>query len=213
MLTKVVNQVFPLASWEFELFQDEEGNYSFHGATVCDYFEIKNASVSIQRQVDEDWRFKAPVELGKGSDAWMIREPGLYQLAMKAKTPMAKEFQRWVYSVLLPKLRADGGYIMPNATSEQIRALTAKNDYLQKRRREVYGLFREIAKFNCPAPPSKGKPFTTEEQNSLFDARRQTYLQCWNAWEASSARGSVKVTIDEVDGFLPKSLAAPWRTP
>jgi len=123
MLTRIQDQVYPLANWEFEMFQDESGNFSFHGASVCDYFELKNPSVTIQRYVDEDWRFKAPVELGKGSNSWMIKEPGLYQLAMMAKTPQAKEFQKWVYSDLLPKLRASGGYIMPTATSEQLSGL------------------------------------------------------------------------------------------
>jgi prophage antirepressor-like protein len=123
MLTKVQNKIFPLAEWEFDIFQDEKENYSFHGATVCDYFGLIDPSVIIQRYVDEDWRFKAPVELGKASNAWMISEPGLYQLAMIAKTPLAKKFQKWVYSEVLPKLRASGGYIMPTATSEQLAGL------------------------------------------------------------------------------------------
>lgn len=127
VLTKVKNEIFSLANWDFEIFQDDEGNYSFHGATVCDYFEIKNPSVSIQRNVDEEWRFKSSVELGKGLDAWMIREPGIYQLAMLSKTPMAKKFQKWVYSDLLPKLRAEGGYIMPSATLEEALALVERH--------------------------------------------------------------------------------------
>lgn len=126
MLTRIKNEMFSVANWDFEIFQDEDGNYSFHGATVCDYFEIKNPSVAIQRNVDEEWRFKAPIELGKGSDSWMIREPGLYQLAMIAKTPLAKRFQKWVYSEILPKLRAEGGYIMPTASSEQLQALQSQ---------------------------------------------------------------------------------------
>ncbi len=112
MLTKVKNEIFSLANWDFEIFQDEEGNYSFHGATVCDYFEIKNPSVSIQRNVDEEWRFKSPVELGKGLDSWMIREPGVYQLAMLAKTPMAKKFQKRVYSEVLPNFPLSSGGIL-----------------------------------------------------------------------------------------------------
>jgi len=123
MLTRMEKQVYPLADWEFEMFQDAEGGFYFHAASVCDYFELKNASVTVQRHVDEDWRFKAKVEDGKGGDAWVIKEPGLYQLAMVAKTPQAKQFQKWVYSELLPKLRAEGGYIMANATQQQVEAL------------------------------------------------------------------------------------------
>lgn len=144
MLTKVAIELFTVQNWDFEIFQDENGDFAFHGATVCDYFGIKNPSVSIQRHVDEDWRFKASVELGKGSNAWMIKEPGLYQLAMAAKTPMAKQFQRWVYGTVLPKLRASGGYIMPNATSKQLEALEEEIKELQEINAKVFKKNREL---------------------------------------------------------------------
>lgn len=131
MLVKVAEQTFPLAGWEFEVFQDDDGQYCFHGATVCDYFKLKNPSVMIQRHVDEDWRFRAPVELGKGLDAWMVKEPGLYQLAFVAKTAMAKKFQRWVFDEVLPKLRETGLYKIKSRFSDeinqQIEELVAKN--------------------------------------------------------------------------------------
>jgi prophage antirepressor-like protein len=141
MLTRIKNELFSVADWDFEIFQDEQGNYSFHGATVCDYFEIKNPTVAIQRHIDEEWRFKAPVEFGKGSNAWMIREPGLYQLAMIARTPLAKTFQKWVYSEVLPKLRAEGGYLMPTATQQQTQALM---DQLQVRLSVLEGNSRKV---------------------------------------------------------------------
>jgi prophage antirepressor-like protein len=129
---------------DLEIYQDDESVYWFHGATLCDIFELPNPSQMIQRHVDDDWRKKFPAVRGK--DSWYVMEPGFYQLLHVSKHPAAKRFQRWVYSEVLPKLRADGGYIMPNATSEQIRALTGKFNYLnEKHRREIYPLFNKVA--------------------------------------------------------------------
>lgn len=111
---------FDILNTELEIYQDESGDYWFHGATLCDIFDFTNSTQDIQRHVDEDWRKKYPF---RGREAWYIAEPGLYQLIHASKNPAAKRFQRWVYSEVLPKLRAEGGYIMPSATAQQLKSL------------------------------------------------------------------------------------------
>jgi hypothetical protein len=128
-----------------------------------------------------------------------------------SKTEWGKQFQKWVFEEVLPKLRADGGYIMPNATSEQVRALTGKFTYLnQKHRREIYPLFKEIAALNAPTLKPLGRQRTTEERNADFLAQREIYFKCWDAWESSASRSTVRVTLEEADQFLPTDLARPW---
>lgn len=127
-----------LLNVELEIYQDEGGAYWFHGATLCDVFDLSNPSQTIQRHVDDDWRKKFPAKHGK--DSWYVLEPGLYQLLHASNHPAAKRFQRWVYSEVLPKLRAKGGYIMPTASSEQLEALqkevaTLQSDNTRLRRR------------------------------------------------------------------------------
>lgn len=54
------------------------------------------------------------------SDYVLINEPGLYQLIFGSQLEKAREFQRWVYTVVLPELRKNGAFIdvQPNDTSE-----------------------------------------------------------------------------------------------
>lgn len=119
-----------LLNIELEIYEDDQKIYWFHGATLCDIFDLPNPSQAVQRHVDDDWRKKFPVVHGK--DAWFVMEPGFYQLLHASKHPAAKRFQRWVYSEVLPKLRASGGYVMPNATSKQLEALQSEVQSLQE---------------------------------------------------------------------------------
>lgn len=45
------------------------------------------------------------------SDYTFINEPGLYQLIFSSKLEKSKEFQKWVYSTVLPSIRRNGGFI------------------------------------------------------------------------------------------------------
>ena len=44
-------------------------------------------------------------------DMLFINESGLYSLILSSKLPQAREFKRWVTSVVLPQIRKTGGYI------------------------------------------------------------------------------------------------------
>jgi prophage antirepressor-like protein len=123
-----------LLNVELELYKDDDNNYWFHGATLCNIFELLNPSQTIQRHVDDDWRRKFPVTHGK--EAWFVMEPGLYQLLHISKHPAAKRFQRWVYGDVLPKLRSQGLYVVKNRDEslaeyeEREAALLAENHRL-----------------------------------------------------------------------------------
>ena len=43
-----------------------------------------------------------------------IKEPGLYSLIFSSKMPAAKQFQRWVFSTVLPNIRKHGSYSCDN---------------------------------------------------------------------------------------------------
>jgi prophage antirepressor-like protein len=114
---------------ELEIFQDIDGEYWFHAATLCDILKISNPSVSIQRHVDDDWRKKFPAIHGK--ESWYVMEPGLYQLVHASESPAAKRFQRWVFGDVLKKLRSQGYYIA-QTDAETLTALEAKISELQE---------------------------------------------------------------------------------
>lgn len=74
---------------------------------VCDILEHTNPSVAID-MLDADERCKK--SLGRQGDAWVVSEPGLYQLIMRSNKPQAKPFQRWVTHEVLPQIRKTGAY-------------------------------------------------------------------------------------------------------
>jgi prophage antirepressor-like protein len=190
-----------LLNIDLEIYQEDDGVFWFHGATLCDVFEIANPSQAIQRHVDDDWRKKFPAVHGK--DSWYVMEPGFYQLLHASKHPAAKRFQRWVYSEVLPKLRADGGYIMPNATSDQVRALMAKHNYLvaNQKKRWWYTVFREIAEYNAK--------LIGDGKNST---RENFYWQCFEAWKARNPeRIREALTLEQAEAIVPKTLKLPWK--
>jgi prophage antirepressor-like protein len=90
---------------------------------------IENTARHLQRNVFPEYKQKRLV--GEGRPAWYIAEPGIYQLTFKAATDEARNFQSWVFEEVIPSIRRDGGYISPEATTEQLEALQSQIDIQQ----------------------------------------------------------------------------------
>jgi prophage antirepressor-like protein len=102
--------------------EPEKTKHWFRATDLCEVlFNQKNAFRYVN-QYCKDWQFRE-FQVGKGRPALYVCESGVYRLILRSKAPIALEFQDWLTEEVLPKLRASGGYIMPNATSEQIEAL------------------------------------------------------------------------------------------
>jgi len=120
----MLSSTFHFDGQDFATLTDDEGVHWIHAGDVCRYLEVKNPSQTIQRHVFPDWRKQ--IAVGPGQPAWFINEPGFYLLTGKVSSPKAEKAQRWFYGVVLPKLRAEGGYIRPDATQQQKEALISK---------------------------------------------------------------------------------------
>lgn len=84
----------------------------FVGKDVAEMLGYQNGSRDINRHVDEEDRNMITVNDGRQNrDVIIINESGLYSLILSSKLPQAKEFKRWVTSVILPALRKTGSYI------------------------------------------------------------------------------------------------------
>lgn len=112
----------------FNVWTDEKGREYFRALDACAALKFSNVSQSLKRYVDPDYIIKIDDGSHRAGGTNYLSEPGLYQLIFASKTDWAKQFQRWVFEEVLPKLRASGGYIMPTATSEQIEALVSERD-------------------------------------------------------------------------------------
>jgi len=90
----------------------------FVGKDIADDLGYQNGSRDINRHVDDDDRQKIMVFDGnQNKETIVINESGLYSLILHSKLPAAKKFKRWVTSEVLPTLRKNGAYSIPNTPS------------------------------------------------------------------------------------------------
>ena len=110
-----------------------DGQVGFVGKDVTRVLGYKNASKAIDDHVDEDDKLNnvSLSSLGQRG-GWIINESGLYSLILSSKLPQAKEFKRWVTSVVLPQIRKTGGYI-PVSEEDDEKTILAKAVGIMKR--------------------------------------------------------------------------------
>jgi prophage antirepressor-like protein len=95
----------------------------------------KDTARLLQMNVFPDYRFQSSFGEAK-RPAWYLYEHGAVQLATKLDSPECEPFQRWVFETVV-KLFTSGGYIMPTATSEQLKALQSEITRLQVEKKEL----------------------------------------------------------------------------
>lgn len=104
-----------------------KGEVWFVAKDVCDALGHSNSRKAISDNVYVEDR--ADVTISDGSQnrsMTIINESGLYSLIMKSRLEIAKTFQRWVTSEVLPAIRRQGYYIDPSAqlTRAELRKLS-----------------------------------------------------------------------------------------
>lgn len=125
---------FEFRDQSVEIFITEDGKELFHGADVCRALgRSDNSARTIKTFVKPKWWIEYPNPKG-GKPVLCLFEPGLYQLATNPifNSEFASKFQDLVFEVVLPKIRASRGFIMPGTTSEEVQALVAEYQSLQK---------------------------------------------------------------------------------
>lgn len=118
----------------------------FVGKDVATALGYTDTAHSLLDHVDDEDRVNSKTqgqnnpEFGQRG-CWLINESGLYSLVLGSKAPKAKEFKRWVTSVVLPSIRKNGGYIagQEELTPEQIvaKALIVANKIIEEKDRQL----------------------------------------------------------------------------
>lgn len=84
----------------------------FVGKDVAEMLGYKEPSKAVRERVDPEDKGVSDLDTPGGIQRTvLINESGLYSLILSSKLPQAKEFKRWVTSVILPALRRTGSYI------------------------------------------------------------------------------------------------------
>jgi len=99
----------------------ENGEPWFVGKDVADVLGYSKPLDALQRHIEEDDSVKHGLidSRGRNQQTIFINESGLYSLILSSKLPQAKEFKRWVTSVVLPQIRKTGGYIPTNDDDDE----------------------------------------------------------------------------------------------
>lgn len=145
----------------------------FVGKDVAAPLGYANSSKAIIAHVDdEDKRFEmipAPdSQNGNLVKTALINESGVYSLIFSSRMEKAKEFKRWVTSVVLPSIRKHGAYIAPqpqgletfatalDTLTAAVQALTQRMDQQEQDRRKTLPPPRALDESNpfddCPVP-------------------------------------------------------------
>lgn len=95
----------------------------FVGKDVAEILGYKKARNAIAQHVDDEEKKEAPIQGTPGGTQSMtiINESGLYSLILSSKMPNAKRFKHWVTSEVLPAIRKNGSYQIPQTPEEQLK--------------------------------------------------------------------------------------------
>ena len=92
-----------------------DGEPWFVGKDIADCLGYSNSSKAVMVHVDDEDKKSAMLPNSQNGNSvgkfTLINESGIYSLIMSSKLPSAKEFKRWVTSVILPSIRRTGGYV------------------------------------------------------------------------------------------------------
>lgn len=89
---------------------NDENNPKFVARDVCEALGIINPSDAIKNLDDDEKGVEKVYTLGGVQNTLVITESGLYALIMRSNKPAAREFRKWVTSVILPTIRKTGQF-------------------------------------------------------------------------------------------------------
>ena len=99
------------------------GQPFFVGADVANALGYANSRKAIADHVDAEDKIDGVTirdAIGREQKAVVINESGVYSLILRSNLPKAKEFKRWVTSVVLPSIRKYGVYATDNFIEKAI---------------------------------------------------------------------------------------------
>jgi len=111
-------------------------NPFFIAKDIAEFLEYTNTKKAIIDHVDEDDKISfKQLKQNRGNETLplniqdqtiLINESGLYSLILRSKLEKAKEFKKWVTSLVLPSIRKNGQYKLESIQKE---LETTKNNY------------------------------------------------------------------------------------
>lgn len=83
--------------------------------------------------------------LGREQNISFIPEGDIYRLIVRSKLPSAEKFEKWVFDEVLPSIRKNGSYQLPQTYAEALRELAKKVEENENLQTEVLIMTDKIA--------------------------------------------------------------------
>lgn len=126
-------QLFNFEKQEVRTFLVNEEPY-FVGKDVAKILGYSRTADAIKAHVDEEDKLTRQfTDSGQRREMTIINESGMYSLILSSKLPNAKKFKRWVTSEVLPTIRKNGSYQLPQTPEGQIRLLLESSVHTDER--------------------------------------------------------------------------------
>lgn len=118
-----------------------DGKEWFKDSDIASFLEYRD-SFNMKRSIDFLQENSIPRFTRNGYEAHYINEMALYEAVLKIRNSetdeikksryaKAREFQKWVFSEVLPSLRENGIYAEQNITSQQLESYVKENENLR----------------------------------------------------------------------------------
>jgi len=118
-----------------------DGEPHWIAADIAKVLGLANPRVAVARLDPDDVCLTDVIDsIGRTQQMSAINEAALYELIIRSDKPDAKQFRRWITSVVLPEIRRTGSFAIPE-TPEQLlsralvlatETLTAKDEQIQQ---------------------------------------------------------------------------------
>lgn len=137
---------------------EQKGQPWFIGNDVCRALDIGNTSKALERLDEDEKGITTGDTLGGEQAMLIVSEPGVFRLIFTSRKPEAERFKRWLAHDVLPKLRRDGSYAMPEAnqpftvSAEAVPVMLAKLQMVREAR-HLFGHERARAMWSTVGLP------------------------------------------------------------
>jgi len=205
---------------------DTENNPWFKGKDVAEVLGYVNSKKAIRDHVREKYRKKETEIEGLNTNypskfqhhSVFLSEPGLYQLIISCKLPIAEIFQDWVFEEVLPSIRKHGEYKLRHENQHLFNALTQSletrrqlqtiNDSLRNENQTM----RET--LNKQTPNVAVIPIDTELQHVFCVLIKETMLEQYGVCEYKCIRTEKRgfhraLAKAKNEGFQPCFIKSP----
>ena len=125
----------------------KEGDPWFVAKDLCEILKLGNSRQAVSRLDSDDKGVSLLMTPSGEQNMQIVNESGMYCLILTSRRPEAKRFKRWVTSEVLPALRREGTYTMPEnkpAGSEQLSGQASSMDVLEQQVMTLYQTFMRM---------------------------------------------------------------------